>query len=77
MLGTVHKKYWYFYHDALFLIIAAATMKWMVETMIDGLSVKDIWLVSQNEANAGRYIPVVQWISHRNLCLGTIALTPT
>ena len=28
-------------------------MKWMVETMIDGVSVKDRCLVPQNEVNTG------------------------
>ena len=53
MFGTVPDKDWYFYHDTLSLMTATSTMKLMTETMIDGVSVKDRWLVPQNEVNAG------------------------
>ena len=32
---------------------ATATMKWMTETMTDGVNMKDIWLVPQNKINTG------------------------
>ena len=53
MLSTVHEKEQYFYHYSLPLVTITSIMKWVVETVIDGVSVKDIQLVPQNELNAG------------------------
>ena len=52
MRGTAHEDDWYFYHDALALMTANATMEWMEKTMVDGRSMKSRWLVPQNGVNA-------------------------
>ena len=42
---------WYFYHDALSLMTASATMKWMSESFFGGVSIKSRWLVPQKDCN--------------------------
>ena len=51
MRGTVHAEDWYFYHDALSLMTASATMKWMSESFFGGVSIKSRWLVPQKGCN--------------------------
>ena len=53
MVGTTHQDDWFFYHDALSLMISKGTMDWMEKTVIDGVSIKDRWLVPQNGVNGG------------------------
>ena len=53
MSGTVHEKNYFFYHNVLSLMTATSTMKWVTETMIDGVSVKNRWLVPQSVVKTG------------------------
>jgi len=52
MKRTIHEHYC-FYHDALSLIISKGTTDWLEQTVIDGVSIKDRWLVPQNGVNKG------------------------
>ena len=53
MLGKKYEYDWYFYHNALFIMTASAAMKWIEETTIDGISIKDRWLVPHTDINTG------------------------
>ena len=52
MVGTKHKKDWYFYHDALTLMTSEKTISWMSKK-IDGVTVQKRWLTPQFDLNKG------------------------
>ena len=54
MQGTTHENDWYFYHNALSLMTAAATLKWMREKTVNGQkSYYQKWLIPQLGLNKG------------------------
>jgi len=50
---TNHEEEWCFYHDALSLMTAAATLACTEETTVDSVTIKKRWLVPQKGVNKG------------------------
>ena len=53
MIGTAHKRSWYFYHDALSQITATDTKLWMRNTNFDGKPIYERWFIPKNDLNIG------------------------
>ena len=53
MTGTKHESDWYFYHDALNLMTAKETRRWMEGREINGSNCAKKWLVPINGCNGG------------------------